>query len=86
MLEVKQLSDEFSRLIREALTSEELEKVNEANRVETNPLICHSHTFIDANECMLDALDRFGIELDAESQEQADLTNSAWDLSKKNGF
>jgi hypothetical protein len=35
---------------------------------------------------MLDALDRFGIELDAESQEQADLTNSAWDLSKKNGF
>ena len=61
----KQLSLEFSKIIREWLTPEELVKVNKLNRTNPEALsgsICHTHDFCDANQAMIDAMELCGIE------------------------
>jgi hypothetical protein len=57
----EQLATEFVDELRDQLTPAEFAEVRKRNAAETNPLICHSHDFCDANMVMLDAIERLGI-------------------------
>jgi len=81
--EAVELSQAFSRNMRESLTADELVKVNERNATPEYAGACASHDFCDANELMLKALADVGRIFD---QSQTDLMNAAWDLSRANGF
>jgi hypothetical protein len=79
------LAYEFSARLRDMLTADQMEAV--ARRNAANPgAACASHDFCDSNEVMIQALRNIDIEFDADDQEQADLTNAAWDIAKRHGF
>jgi hypothetical protein len=86
------LSRDFSRhlrLILEALefdADDTLTKINALNALESDPRICHSHDFCDANVAMLHALKENGLTFRPADEFQAELINNAWDLAKENKF
>jgi hypothetical protein len=80
------LATEFAIIIREWLTPEQCREIDARNADETDARICHSHDFCDANQAMIDALERFNVELDVQSDEQHNLIQGAWDIAKKSGF
>lgn len=82
---VVKLSYEFSEIIRQELTEDQLTAVNETNDL-TDPYTCHTHDYIDANESMLLAMSNLDIEFDPADENQAELTNEAWNMSKQNFF
>ncbi len=51
----QKLATEFCRTLRHWLTPEELAEAVRLNAAETDPGICHTHDFCDANQAMLDA-------------------------------
>jgi len=55
--------------------------VVERNHEETDPSVCHSHDFTDANQVMIDVL-----ETDEFSPEDCELINAVWELAKQNDF
>lgn len=79
----KELAAEFCRCLRAELTADELADVVQTNRLETSPNICHSHDYCDANQTMLDAMAKWGLDFDAVTE---GLINEAWELAKKAGF
>jgi len=52
---VKQIAGEFSRVLRDWLTPEQMESVISRNRREPDKNVCHSHDYCDANEAMIAA-------------------------------
>ncbi len=80
------LAAAFSVGLEEALTPWEFDEVLRLNAAETDPLICHSHDFCDANMVMLEAFEALGGTFDPADEGQATLTNAAWDIAKKCGF
>lgn len=70
------------------LTSDQMRQVVERNQAETNPGVCHSHDFCDANIVMHEVFMARGLDLSAEDcpPEWVDLWNRAWDLAKARGF
>lgn len=85
-----ELADAFSKHLRETLTAEQLRKVVIRNRHETEPTVCHSHDFCDANESMLEAAWETGAckrgEFRADDSELADIMDLAWGHAKGNQF
>ena len=66
------------------LTHGQMLALCEANARETDPNICHSHDWLDANECMADAWSTIeGLpELDMQNEEHCALWNAAWSECK----
>lgn len=80
-----ELANMFSELLRAALSGN-LEEVVHRNRAETNPNICHSHDFCDANQVMLDAyVEVYGNEPDMRSDD-VEVMGYAWDEAKLREF
>ena len=62
---------------------EKIEIIEQRNRDEKDPAICHSHDFVDANMTMLEAfVDVMGFEPDLRSATQSELWNDAWNFAK----
>lgn len=59
-----QLAEKFTELLRVTLTPLEFAEMADANANESNPAVCHSHDYCDANQVMLDAMNDLGIECD----------------------
>ena len=76
----------FSATIRSWLTPAELAHVVAANAAETDPRICHSHDVCDANQAMIECLERMSVEYDPQDELQARLIDAAWDVAKAAGF
>lgn len=76
----------FTTKVREALSPEQLAAVVVRNIEERWGGVCHSHDFMDANECMLEALESSGYEYDPADEAQVNATNIAWDLAKAARF
>lgn len=82
------LAFEFSRLLRLHTTGEAMMLVVERNREESNPSICHSHDFVDANQVMLEAWTNLGgLEFHPFENEEAVRTwGKAWEIAKQTEF
>ncbi|ABM97114.1 hypothetical protein [Methylibium petroleiphilum] len=89
----------FAAKLHEWLSPEEMAEVVARNAASTDPLVCASHDFCDANMAMAEAFEATqgreilfpsDVESGACTQEQSDadlaLFNSAWDLAKAAGF
>lgn len=77
------LARAFCRVLNEWLTKDQLDEINTLNSHETNPAICHSGSYCDSNQAMIDALETLGMEWDTDN---IALCNAAWDLAKAAGF
>ena len=91
--EVPALAKEFSRLIRQALSSDELDMVRGRNAFPKSPNTCASHDFCDANVYMGQAFSELGYDTAPDGKDlieaadaYADVWNAAWDLAKQSGF
>lgn len=82
---VEDLARAFFDELDSSLTSEQLREVCRRNAAETDPIICHTHDFIDANECMIDAWAKCeGFpEFDLQNDEHTALWSAAWDECKR---
>lgn len=84
--DAKMLAVTFKAVLRRWLTPSRLRIVDDRNKVETDPRICHSHDLCDSNQAMIDALWKYGIEFNGQDDQQHNLINAAWDIAKKEGF
>jgi len=80
------LADQFITVIQDWLTVCQCQEIDKLNRLETSPLVCHTHDYCDANEAMDQALTACGVETDTQKEEQRQLWNGAWEIAKKTGF
>lgn len=82
------LGSEFIIVIRDWLIDDgdTLARIDQRNRDETDPRICHTHDFCDSNQAMIDAFARLGVEYDTQSDAHHALGQQAWALAKKRGF
>ena len=80
------LAMKFSEILRDDLTEEQMDLVNERNAAEPrdSPRVCHSHDFCDANEVMADALELMGVP--EFRPEVSELVNAAWNLARESEF
>lgn len=89
-IEPEILAREFSRVLAEYISVESVQNVVKLNKLETNPGVCHSHDFCDANMAMIEAVSNVtGIpEMDCYITDDSHhvAINKAWDLAKENGF
>lgn len=76
------IAKEFCQTINWWLSAEELAEVVRLNAAETNPGVCHTHDFFDANEAMIAAFENFNLDV----FDAPELCNTAWDLAKSVGF
>ena len=73
------IADYFEQLIREELSESEYADAVALNRDETDPAICHTHDFCDANLVMSEAFTKAtGREVDLQSAADCTLWASAW--------
>lgn len=85
--QTEQIARRFAALLRETLTTAELNAVVHRNRQPRYRGCCASHDFFDANEVMAQALaDVTGREVDVQDDEQLRLWNAAWDVVRKREF
>ena len=61
------LAEKFTELLRATLTDAEWLELIDANANESDPAVCHSHDYCDANQTMLDAMSALGVEYNDES-------------------
>lgn len=80
------LAVDFAESVREYLTLAQLAEVVMRNAHEADSTICHSHDFIDPNQCMLDALEEQGMEFEADNMGQSILIDDAWNMAKACAF
>ncbi len=86
------LAAEFCRQMHEQLCATHMEEVVLLNAQETNPLVCHSHDFCDANVVMFEAFTEVcdapedDEDFDISDQVVLDLMNAAWSIAKKADF
>ena len=83
---VDRLAAEFARRLRRDLGLRKLAVVVKRNAAETNPSVCHSHDFCDANEVMRTALEALGLDPVATHEARPGLWVAAWDLARRRGF
>lgn len=84
---INQLSDEFSRLIVEGFTADQLAEVNAKNATDKYKNCCATHDYYDANEFMSEAFNHvMNREIDLQNDNDIDLWNAAWALSKSKNF
>lgn len=74
---------EFNSLLRELLGPEKYSEVCRINRRETNPGICASHNYCDANVWMARAFKTvLGLQVKPNNEKHAGIWNRAWDMAK----
>lgn len=90
---IQNLAMEFSSVLREWLSEEEMLMVLARNARENDPLICHSHDFCDANMAMDEAARNLGFKEiydHGESEEEVVRAcvfwSAAWAKAKASGF
>jgi hypothetical protein len=72
---------EFDSVLRHWLTLDEYAAAVAENATEPNPLVCHTHDYLDANEAMVEAMERaLGRRPRIRSEADTNLFNRAWDL------
>ncbi|MCK1671087.1 hypothetical protein [Bradyrhizobium sp. 150] len=88
--QVTAIAEAFAEVLRQWLTREEMEAVRSRNASQSNPGICHSHDFCDANMAMDAAFRGLSIptclDLDDDTKEHEEacrLWNDAWDVAKR---
>lgn len=79
---IEALAVQFIEELRETISADDMDKVNARNVTPDYFKCCATHDFCDANQCMIDALEHFGLSFDTQSEAQIDLINSAWNLAK----
>jgi hypothetical protein len=72
----------FSENLRACIGIEKLHDVVLLNQAETNPAVCHSHDYCDANQVMIDTLQAAGINTTV----PVDIINGVWNQAKANQF
>lgn len=95
----EQLAIQFSTILKEWLTLEQMQQIVSRNKETqlTNPGVCATHDFCDANMAMNEAFEKvmgreftFNSDEEPELEEQAEndsnLFNEAWSIAKKNNF
>lgn len=86
------IANEFSRILREWLTADQMEAINKSNHESNFEGGCASHEYCDPNEAMLEAFEiATGNPWDFDGNEsvrnaEMELMNSAWDLAMKNNY
>lgn len=70
----------FTTILRGWLTRDEWTAMVAANRAETDPRICHSHDYCDANMAMLEAFDAYG-DIDVDDDDHVRIWNAAWEAA-----
>jgi hypothetical protein len=98
-MQVEQLAQEFSRLLRRDLSEHEMSEVIARNATTEYSGCCATHDFLDANMTMFEAFQNVvGREVimsgdveenpDLDNQESSDIAlwNSSWALAIKNNF
>lgn len=85
---VDELALEFCKELRATLTPEQMREVVARNTAETNPNVCHSHDFCDANMVLEAVFKRHDMSIEQEGglDRWADLWNASWSLAKSRGF
>ena len=83
--EVQRLADAFCRYMRAGLPVAKMRVMLARNAAETDPNICHSHDFCDANMVMLDAWEECfpNEECEIQNQQHCARVNAAWDQAKR---
>tara|TARA_R100001594_G_scaffold774_8_gene3163 strand:- start:235 stop:609 length:375 start_codon:yes stop_codon:yes gene_type:complete len=88
-----QIANEFSKIIREWFTQEELEKINKENRERRyDNLLCATQDYSDANMAMDEAMEKCNVprpsfsENDIDDADYCHLWGKAWQLSKEDEF
>lgn len=82
-VEVSALAVKFHLLLRETIGAANLAQVAQLNATESNPAICHSHDFCDANEVMAAAwLAVVGRPIDLQSDSDSADWAHAWQYFK----
>lgn len=78
------LAREFSRILCEWCTPDEMAEIRQRNLTpEYSGGCCASHDFYDANQAMIDAVESLGGEYDTDSDLPID---AAWGIAKQAGF
>ena len=84
------LGAKFSDLLNALLSQQEINEVISRNASETNPLVCHSHDFCDANEAMFLAFKSFDLDpigpIGPMTNSMIGLWNAAWASARQSGF
>lgn len=81
------LAHEFSRILRDWLTEEEIEQVIERNAEVDDPAVCASHDFCDANMAMYEAFENImGHPIDPQKKADASVWDKAWNMAKASDF
>lgn len=77
------LSSEFSRILREWLSPDELAEIYQRNSTPEYSGCCASHDFCDPNQAMEEALEVFGLDF---HPRLCELVNEAWSIASRSRF
>ncbi len=80
------LAFQFSKELFDYIGIDNMVEMNRKNTAEVGDLICHSHDYCDANQAMLDAMEKLNIEYDPNSKYQTDMLNDVWQIAKRYDF
>jgi hypothetical protein len=89
MEKVEKLAREFSSVLMEWLTFQEMKEVVRRNCSDEyrEHSLCATHDFCDSNMAMDSAFTfAFGVEFKPSNDEHLSLSNQAWSLAKQKGF
>lgn len=71
----------FADLLRKHLTRQEWRAMGDANYAETDPHVCHSHDYCDANLVMYDAFHQHGIDINAANDDDCARWSRVWNVA-----
>jgi hypothetical protein len=82
------LAREFSDALNDLLSPEEIHEIVERNHGETNPRICHTHDFCDANVVLFDVFMKYGMNIAEEGGRDrwGQLWDDSWTIAKASDF
>lgn len=83
------LALEFTKELRRTLdgvTMDEVVRRNAQYREQGTPELCASHEFCDSNVCMIAALEKLGLQVEANDENGNTLINAAWGIAKAAEF
>jgi len=82
------LAREFSGALKDFLLPEEIGEIVRLNHEETDPRICHTHDFCDANVVMFDVFMKYGMDIADEGGRDrwGQLWDESWTLAKASDF
>lgn len=77
--QVASVANAFIAGLQQAIGKDDMAQVIELNRLEADPLACHSHDLCDANMVIADAQEQvLGFAMDKRSESQLNLRDAAW--------